>query len=97
MNYEDLLGPVDYLVIEFPAEEADFSGEIAAELKDLVERGVVRLLDLVLLSRLRRAASGHRLNGPPLTEGQHQRALRRASSAGGCEATRMIIGTKEGK
>ena len=25
------LGPVDYLVVEFPAEKANFSGEIAAE------------------------------------------------------------------
>ena len=51
MNDEDLLGPVDYLVIEFPADKADFSGEIADELKDLVDRGVVRVLDLVLLRK----------------------------------------------
>jgi len=51
MNDVDVLGPVDYLVIEFPAEKANFSGEIADELKDLVERGVVRVLDLVLLRK----------------------------------------------
>ena len=26
----DVLGPVDYLVVEFPADKADFSGEMAA-------------------------------------------------------------------
>ena len=25
----DVLGPVDYLVVEFPAERANFSGEMA--------------------------------------------------------------------
>ena len=28
----DELGPVDYVVVEFPAEKANFSGEMAAEL-----------------------------------------------------------------
>jgi hypothetical protein len=51
MNEIDLLGPVDYLVVEFPAEKAKFSGEIAAELKALVERGTVRVLDLILLRK----------------------------------------------
>jgi len=51
MNDVDVLGPVDYLVVEFPADKANFSGEVAAELKDLVERGVVRVLDLVLLRK----------------------------------------------
>ena len=51
MNDVDVLGPVDYLVVEFPADKANFSGEIADELKDLVERGVVRVLDLVLLRK----------------------------------------------
>jgi Family of unknown function (DUF6325) len=51
MNAEDALGPVDYLVVEFPADRANFSGEVADELKDLVERGVVRVLDLVLLTK----------------------------------------------
>ncbi len=51
MNDLDVLGPVDYLVVEFPADKANFSGEIADELKDLVERGVVRVLDLILLRK----------------------------------------------
>jgi hypothetical protein len=47
----DVLGPVDYLVVEFPADKADFSGEMAAELTALVERGLVRVLDLVILRK----------------------------------------------
>ena len=47
----DVLGPVDYLVVEFPAEKANFSGEMAAELKSLVDRELVRVLDLLLLRK----------------------------------------------
>ena len=47
----DVLGPVDYLVVEFPAEKANFSGEMATELKSLTDRALVRVLDLVLLRK----------------------------------------------
>jgi hypothetical protein len=47
----DVLGPVDYLVVEFPAGKADFSGEMALELLSLIDRGLVRVLDLVLLRK----------------------------------------------
>lgn len=47
----DVLGPVDYLVVEFPADKADFSGEMAAELAALVDRGLVRVLDLLILRK----------------------------------------------
>ena len=45
----DELGPVDYLVVEFPG--SNFTGEIMPELADLVERGIVRVLDLVLIKK----------------------------------------------
>ena len=45
----DELGPVDYLVVESPGSE--FNGEIAPELSDLVDRGLVRVLDLVMLKK----------------------------------------------
>jgi hypothetical protein len=45
----DELGPVDYLVVEFPG--SNFNGEILPELAALVERGVVRVLDLVLIKK----------------------------------------------
>jgi Family of unknown function (DUF6325) len=47
----DELGPVDYIVVEFPADKADFSGAMAAELSALVKRGVVRVLDLLILKK----------------------------------------------
>jgi hypothetical protein len=51
MNEIDVLGPVDYVVVEFPADKANFSGEISAELKALVESGTVRVLDLIMLKK----------------------------------------------
>jgi hypothetical protein len=42
------MGPVDYLVIEFPSTP---TGENLPLLVDLVDRGIVRILDLVLVKR----------------------------------------------
>ena len=50
-NNLDVLGPVDYLVVEFPRDKANFSGEMAAELTALVDRELVRVLDLVIMSK----------------------------------------------
>jgi Family of unknown function (DUF6325) len=47
----DELGPVDYLVVEFPADKANFSGEMAAQLSALVDQGLVRVLDLLFLKK----------------------------------------------
>jgi hypothetical protein len=43
------LGPVDYVVIEFPAGQQNFTGEVAEELARLSESGVIRVLDLLLI------------------------------------------------
>src|SRR4051812_6619438 len=51
MPETDVLGPVDYLVVEFPADKANFSGEIATELGAMVDRGLVRVLDLLVLHK----------------------------------------------
>ena len=53
MNDEvmDELGPIDYLVVEFPAGKADFSGAMAEKLKELVEAGTVRVLDLLIITK----------------------------------------------
>ena len=48
-NELDEMGPVDYLVVEFPAGQANFSGEMAAELVVLNEAGIIRVLDLLVL------------------------------------------------
>jgi hypothetical protein len=45
----DEMGPVDYLVVEFPAGQANFSGEMADELAVLSEAGIVRILDILVL------------------------------------------------
>ena len=43
------LGPVDWLVVEFPGSR--FNGEIAPILADLVDSETVRVLDLVLVTK----------------------------------------------
>ena len=50
-NEIDELGPVDYLVVEFPAGASHFSGETAAELAALVEAGTIRVLDVLILAK----------------------------------------------
>lgn len=45
------LGPVDYLVVEFPAGQQHFSGAVIDELTSLVEAELVRVLDLVVLEK----------------------------------------------
>ena len=47
----DELGPVDYLIVEFPAGQANFTGEMAAALASLVDAGTIRLLDLMILTK----------------------------------------------
>jgi Family of unknown function (DUF6325) len=47
----DELGPVDYLVVAFPAEQANFSGEMASELKRLIASNMIRVLDLVIITK----------------------------------------------
>jgi hypothetical protein len=47
----DEFGPVDYLVVEFPPGEANFTGEMAAELVALADAGTIRLLDLLVLQK----------------------------------------------
>ena len=47
----DELGPVDYLVVEFPAGKSNFSGEMATELASLAESGTIRVLDLLILHK----------------------------------------------
>ena len=45
------LGPIDYIVVEFPAGAKNFSGEMAKELVSLVDAGTIRVLDLVILEK----------------------------------------------
>jgi len=45
----DELGPVDWIVVEFPGTK--LTGEIAPILKDYVDRGLIKVLDLVFLKK----------------------------------------------
>jgi hypothetical protein len=48
-NEVDELGPVDWIVVEFPGSR--FNGSIAPALRDLVDRGLIRVLDLLMLKK----------------------------------------------
>jgi hypothetical protein len=45
----DEMGPIDYIVVEFPGSK--MNGEAFPHLVDLVDRGIVRILDLVFVSK----------------------------------------------
>ena len=45
----DELGPVDWIVVEFPGSR--FNGQIVPALVDLVQRDLVRVLDLLVLKK----------------------------------------------
>jgi hypothetical protein len=45
----DELGPIDYVVVEFPGNR--MTGEGLPLLVDLVERGIIRLIDLVFFTK----------------------------------------------
>jgi Family of unknown function (DUF6325) len=47
----DELGPVDYVVVEFPAGTKHFTGEMASELVKLVEAGTIRIIDVLILDK----------------------------------------------
>ena len=47
----DSLGPVDYVVVEFPAGASNFTGEMAKELVRLVDSGIIRVIDVLILTK----------------------------------------------
>src|SRR5881392_1635842 len=47
----DELGPVDYVIVEFPAGASNFTGEMAAELLALVDAGTIRVIDVLILTK----------------------------------------------
>jgi Family of unknown function (DUF6325) len=47
----DELGPVDYVVVEFPAGASNFTGEMARELLALVDSGTIRVIDVLILTK----------------------------------------------
>ncbi len=51
MNGEELneMGPIDYLIVEWPDRQP--TGEAAPHLIDLVDRGLIRILDLAFIAK----------------------------------------------
>jgi uncharacterized membrane protein len=51
LNGEELneMGPIDYLVVEWPDRQP--TGEAAPHLIDLVDRGLIRILDLTFIAK----------------------------------------------
>jgi hypothetical protein len=47
----DALGPVDYVIVEFPAGASSFTGEMAEELVRLVDSGIIRVIDVLILTK----------------------------------------------
>src|SRR3954468_3887414 len=45
----DAMGPIDYLVVEFPGNR--MTGEGLPLLVDLVDRGIIRILDLIFIRK----------------------------------------------
>jgi len=48
-NGTNEMGPIDYIVVEWPGRQPN--GEVAPQLVDLVERGLIRILDLVFVAK----------------------------------------------
>ena len=44
------LGPIDYIVLEWPGQQPT-AGEVAPLLLDLVDRGIVRILDIAFVTK----------------------------------------------
>jgi hypothetical protein len=45
----DELGPVDFVIVEFPAATSNFTGEMVKELMALVDAGTIRVIDMLIL------------------------------------------------
>jgi hypothetical protein len=43
------MGPIDYILVEWPGRQPN--GEVAPHLVDLVERGLIRILDLLFVAK----------------------------------------------
>lgn len=49
MNEQNELGPIDYVLIEWPGRQPN--GEVAPHLVDLVDRGLIRILDVAFVAK----------------------------------------------
>jgi hypothetical protein len=44
-----VMGPLEYVIIQFPGHE--FTGEVLPELRKIVEKGLIRIIDLTLIMK----------------------------------------------
>jgi uncharacterized membrane protein len=49
LTADDVVGPIDFLLMEFPQDQ--LTGEASQALADLVEAGIIRVFDLMILSK----------------------------------------------
>lgn len=49
LDQEAEIGPIDYILVEWPGRQPN--GEVAPHLVDLVDRGLIRILDLVFVAK----------------------------------------------
>ena len=49
-EYEEL-GPIDYVVLEWPTSHPNAGGEVEPLLLDLVERGIIRIYDIAFIAK----------------------------------------------
>jgi hypothetical protein len=49
MQANDEIGPIDYVLVEWPGRQPH--GELAPHLVDLVDRGLIRILDLTFIAK----------------------------------------------
>jgi Family of unknown function (DUF6325) len=74
------MGPIDFLVIEFPGSR--MSGEGLPLLVDLVDRGIIRILDLVFIRKMPDGSVIRlELTGSP-TNGQSELSIFEGASSG---------------
>ena len=45
------LGPIDYVVLEWPTSHPNAGGEVAPLLIDLVDRGIIRIFDIAFIAK----------------------------------------------
>jgi len=50
-NELDGYGPVDFLVVGFPAGASSFTGEIAEEIVRLVDAGTIQVIDMIVIAK----------------------------------------------
>ena len=72
----DELGPVDYLIVEFPAGAQNFTGEGADELLRLHDAGIIRIMDILILFKNEDGSiDAQELSDLPELEGQLAQTL----------------------